>query len=109
MATDTDADAAFAAARARLDALEHDPRARAQLEALRGEPEAIALVREMSRSSVGCTNLARELENMDAVSLITGILARRRVDTSRQAQRDALAATVERRVGAVFAVPWWKK
>lgn len=106
-ATDDDA---YQVARARLDALESEPRARAQLLEMKDDDAAVALIRELAGDARGCNNLASALERGDGGSFVRGILARRRVVTAREVEKAAILVSAASRVDSVFggSGEWWK-
>ena len=100
----------YLAARDRLAACENEPLARMQLETLKCNMDAIALIKELAGSTTGCTNLAAALEQGRGDRFVANALARRSADAAATAERDAVRASVETRMGELWGARarWYK-
>ena len=100
----------YLAARDRLTACENEPLARMQLESLKGNTDAMLLIKEMAGSTTACTNLAAALEQGRGDKFVLNALARRSADAAASAERDAVRASVETRLGELWGngAHWYK-
>jgi len=86
---------------------------RNQLLRLGDSAEAQREAARLADDPVGCHNLLAALRMGSGDGFIRGVLARRNVDSTAEAERSALYASATARVGAVFETkverPWYKR